>query len=117
MVMAHLWHHLYPGAQFHLKPSSFPSIQYHLILLHISYPHIKDKLVRVRTRGCVGRSIMEVLDKLDLLLPLLIKQLTLALLLPLFMKKDNSGPAAICAPDIAIVLLLLLLPLALLPCL
>ena len=66
-LMAHLWHHLYPGAQFHEKPKSFPSIQYHLILLHVSYPGIKDQLARVRARNDIGSSMKQVLDNWEFL--------------------------------------------------
>ena len=53
-----------PGGTISPKPSSLPSNQYHLILLHNSQPHIRDIFVRVGTHGCVGRSMMEVWDNL-----------------------------------------------------
>jgi hypothetical protein len=43
-VLAPMWHFLYPNSQFHIKPSSFPSVLYHLLALHMAYPKIKPKL-------------------------------------------------------------------------
>ena len=46
-IIAPVWHFLYPGNQFHIKPSSFPSVQYHLMLLHMSYPSLKTKVLNL----------------------------------------------------------------------
>jgi hypothetical protein len=43
-VLAPMWHFLYPNSQFHVKPSSFPSVLYHLLALHHAYPKIRPKL-------------------------------------------------------------------------
>lgn len=42
-IMAPLWHNLYPNSQFHLK-AGLPSILHQLVQLHVSYPHVKDRL-------------------------------------------------------------------------
>ena len=62
--MAHMWHNLYPSAQFHRKPSSFPSIQYHLLVLHLSYPAIKDELLQT-IADTTSTSLIQVLSNLE----------------------------------------------------
>jgi hypothetical protein len=49
-VIAPMWHCLYPNSQFHIHPSSFPSVLYHLLALHLAYPLIKPKLDSVRDK-------------------------------------------------------------------
>ena len=53
-LIAPLWHHLYPNSQFHIKPSSFPSVQYHFLALHLAYPRIRDKLMAQLENGKHG---------------------------------------------------------------
>jgi hypothetical protein len=43
-LIAPWWHNLYPGARFFLHPSSFPSVQTHLIYLNLAYPSFRDRL-------------------------------------------------------------------------
>ena len=62
--MAHMWHHLYPSAQFHRKSSSFPSIQYHLLVLHLSYPAIKSALLQTKA-DATNSSLIQVLSNLE----------------------------------------------------
>ena len=42
--LAPWWHTLYPGGHFNVKPSSFPSLRVHLLILHHSYPAFKGQL-------------------------------------------------------------------------
>jgi hypothetical protein len=43
-LLAPWWHFMYPSHQFFKKPSSFPSVTCHLLLLHLTYPLIKESL-------------------------------------------------------------------------
>lgn len=45
--LAPWWHSMYPGGQFHVKPSSFPSVQAHLLILHRSYPSFQEQLSKL----------------------------------------------------------------------
>ena len=43
-LLAPWWHEMYPNGQFHVKPSSYPNVQAHLLLLHMSYPKLKWRI-------------------------------------------------------------------------
>ena len=66
-ILAPLWHHLYPAAQFHLKPGSFPSVQHHLLMLHYAWPTVKETLHDARTGQGVGSSMQQLLDDVEFL--------------------------------------------------
>jgi hypothetical protein len=65
-LIAPLWHYLYPAGQFHCKPGSFPSVQYHLLLLHLSYPNIKPELKAVAALNN-GSSMTQLLNDFEFL--------------------------------------------------
>lgn len=46
-VFAPLWHHLYPGHTFYLKPGSFVCVLAHLLYLQLSREHIIGELNRL----------------------------------------------------------------------
>ena len=47
-IIAPVWNHLYPGSQFHLRPKSFPSVLFHLLMLHLAFPKIKERLDKTK---------------------------------------------------------------------
>jgi hypothetical protein len=61
-LLAPWWHFLYPGAQFHKKPSSFPSVVYHLLVLSKTWPHIKGKVQELRADVEIRGARKQLLD-------------------------------------------------------
>jgi hypothetical protein len=43
-----LWHFLYPDCQFHIKPTSFPSVLTHMLYMRIAYPKFKEAIVAIQ---------------------------------------------------------------------
>ena len=49
-IFAPLWHHLYPANAFFPKPSSFPSVQKHLLYLHMCADDVRPEITSLLAR-------------------------------------------------------------------
>ena len=67
-VFAPLFHHLYPGHQFFVKPSSLPSIMVHMIYLVMSYPSVKKNIQVLLNDSSLGPSEAAMVADLQYLL-------------------------------------------------
>ena len=65
--LAPWWHRLYPGGQFHCKPSSFASVRTHMVMLSLAYPHIKPRLEKALQQASIIKRFKVALSDLEFL--------------------------------------------------